>query len=337
MHFRLSTTKNFYPNSRTLNNKTHNLKKGIFLFTLLFPVWAILFCGIALLWEDSFAWFHSEWISISLGFIMLFMGMTIKPEDFQRVLKHPTPILLGVFLQYTIMPLSGLGVSLALNLSPEFAGGLILVASCPGGTASNVMCYLGKLDVALSVSMTLISTLLGVILTPFLTYFLIGNKVNVDTLGLLVSTAKVVLLPVVLGYLLSKYFQQIISKLEIYFPLFSVVLIVLIVASIVGASRKSILEFFNILALAVFLTHSLGFLLGYILGKWILKNESNAKTISIEVGMQNSGLGVALAKENFSNLLVAVPPALSSLFHSLIASILVGLWNLNKAKREKNS
>lgn len=266
---------------------------------------------------------------------MLFMGMTLKPEDFQRVLKKPFPIFLGILLQYTIMPLSGYGVSLVLGLSPEFASGLILVASCPGGTASNVMCYLGKLDVALSVSMTLISTLLGVVLTPLLASFLIGNRVQVDTLGLLISSIKVVLVPVLLGYFFSKYFAHLISKLEIYLPSLAVILIVLIVASIVGNARKTILEFFHILAIAVFLTHSLGFLLGYILGKWILKSEVNAKTISIEVGMQNSGLGVALAKENFISPLVAVPPALSSLFHSLIASVLVGFWNLIRTFRSE--
>ncbi len=320
-----------------MSNKKFYLQKVIFLFTALFPIWAILSCGIALKWEGSFSWFRSDWISIALGLIMLFMGMTLKTEDFQRVWNRPIPILLGVFLQYTIMPLSGLGVSWFFNLSPELASGLILVASCPGGTASNVMCYLGKLDVALSVSMTLISTLLGIILTPLLASFLIGSKVQVNTIGLLFSTAKIVLLPIGLGYFLSKYFRKFIWKLEIYFPFFSVILIVLIVASIVGNSRKSILEFFNILSMAVFLTHGLGFFWGYVLGKWILQNDSNAKTISIEVGMQNSGLGVALAKENFASLLVAVPPALSSLFHSLIASILVGLWSFKKTKLEINS
>lgn len=297
-------------------------------FTALFPLWAIVTCSIALIFPSSFHWFGLEYIPYSLGLIMLFMGLTIQIQDFLRIWKNPKLIFLGVSLQYTIMPISGYLISQVLNLNPEFSAGLILVASCPGGTASNVICYLGKLDVPLSVSLTLVSTILGVLFTPMLSTLLIGNKIEVDTLGLFISSLKIVVVPLVLGILISRYSGEFVKKIEFLLPVFSTVLIVLIVASIVGGAREVILASGWILGISVFTLHALGFLLGYILSKFFSKNTKLARTISIEVGMQNSGLGVSLAKENFTSSLVAVPPAISSFFHSIIASILIGIWKL---------
>lgn len=307
----------------------------ISLFVYLFPIWAILLCGIALWYEGAFSWFLPEWIPISLGLIMLFMGMTLKWEDITRISKNPTFILLGVVFQFTIMPIGGWIISNALQLSPELASGLILVSCCPGGTASNVMSYLGKLDVALSISMTFVSTLVGIFATPLLSYYLIGSKVNVDGFGLFFSSVKVVFIPLVFGFFLAKIGRKTIYQIENYFPFFATLFILLIVASIVGSSKKFILENFWILLLSVFLTHSLGFVLGYFFTYILSKNLIVSKTISIEVGMQNSGLGVALAKENFSNPLVAVAPSISSLVHSILASVLVGIWNLNSYFKSK--
>ncbi len=301
----------------------------------LFPVWISISSILALWKPELFLWFQGDSISYSLGAIMLAMGLTLKIEDFQRVLLRPVPVFLGIFLQYTIMPLSGLLVSKLLNLSPEFSAGLVLVASCPGGTASNVLTFLAGADVALSVTLTVISTILGIILTPLLTSFLIGSTIEVNTIGLLGSTIRVIVVPVLLGLVLSRYAKTHIEKVFDFLPLLSIILIILIVSSIIAASRNVLLESGLILGASVFLVHSLGFAFGYLIIKLFLKNEIIARTISIEVGMQNSGLGVVLARENFTSSLVAVPPAISSLFHSLISSLLVFFWKWIDQKRKK--
>jgi bile acid:Na+ symporter, BASS family len=309
---------------------SQSAKQGAVWFTALFPVWAILACALTLWNPKTIQWFPLSFIPYALGLIMLFMGFTVQLKDFLLVWKNPKVIAMGLGLQYGIMPFAGFLIAKILNLGPEFSAGLILVASCPGGTASNVICFLGQLNVTLSVSLTLTSTILGIILTPILSSILIGNKINVDTLGLLLSTIKIVVFPLLVGFLLSKYFQKVISRFEFLLPSLSTLFIVLIVASIVGASRNTIFEHGGILTLAVFLLHSFGFGLGYFLSLMIGKDKHLAKTISVEVGMQNSGLGVTLARENFTSHLVSVPPALSSLFHSVIASILIGLWRFYK-------
>ncbi|HNR14633.1 MAG TPA: bile acid:sodium symporter family protein, partial [Thermodesulfobacteriota bacterium] len=212
------------------------------------------------------------------------------------------------------------------GLEREYAAGLSLVANCPGGTASNVICYIGKLNVALSVTMTSISTLVAVVMTPFLTAIFIGSRLHVDTLGLFVSIVQVIIVPVIAGVLVRKFFPKTTDKVLVAMPGVAVLFIVLIVASVIGASKEEILRAGVVLLAAVFTLHACGFLLGYCLSRLLLSDETAAKTISVEVGMQNSGLGVVLARQNFASPLVAIPCAISSLFHSLIASVLASRW-----------
>lgn len=307
---------------------TETIQKVVFLF----PIWITISSGVALVWPNLFLWFRGDSISYALGAIMLTMGLTLSVADFRRVIFRPIPVFLGIFLQYSIMPLSGLVVSKILNLSPEFAAGLILVASCPGGTASNVLTFLAGADLALSVTLTVISTFLGIFLTPLFTSLLIGSSIEVNTMGLFWSTIRVIVVPVFLGVIISRYSKKTVEKYLDYLPLLSIILIILIVSSIIASSRDIILEYGFLLGSATFLVHSLGFSLGYFIIKFLLKKEIIARTISIEVGMQNSGLGVVLARENFISPLVAVPPAISSLFHSLISSLLVFFWKWRDRK-----
>ncbi len=186
--------------------------------------------------------------------------------------------------------------------------------------------YIGNLDVALSVTMTTVSTLLAVLMTPSLTSILVGNRLYVDTLGLFWSTVQVIVIPVVLGVALRRWSPSVTKKILPVMPVIAVLMIVLIVASIIGAGKKSILSGSGILFGSVFSLHALGFLLGYIVARIFKSNDITAKTISVEVGMQNSGLGVVLARQNFTSPLVAIPSAISSLFHSIIASLLAGWW-----------
>ena len=321
--------------------------KIISLATIFFPVWMCISVGIGLSNPEIFAWLKSDLISKFLGLIMLSMGMTLTSDDFSRVLSRPIPIAIGVVLQFTIMPLSGFAIAHFLHLDPATASGLILVASCPGGTASNVLAFIARADVALSVTLTLLSTLLSVILTPLLASYLIGNTLDFNGIGLFESTLNVVILPVFGGMFLSRvrHFDLhwfplghrillVIKRIITYFkdlaPFTSIVLIILIVSSIIASSRDRIFESPVVLMGSVFLLHVSGFFWGFILVKKITNDTILSRTISIEVGMQNSGLGVVLALANFSDPFVAVPPAISSLFHSLIASFLAAVWNREK-------
>lgn len=291
-----------------------------------FP-WIISSAAIlALIYPPIFIWFSGNLITLGLGGIMLGMGLTLRLSDFNEVRKTPSWVLTGFFLQFTVMPLFGWLLGYVFNLPPFFAVGLILVSSCPGGTASNVIVFLSKSNLALSVTMTTISTITSIVLTPLLISSLSGNIIDVDAMGLFYSTLKVILIPILLGVFINTKFPNYTESIKVYSPSFAVILITLIVASIIGQGKQIILSSGLSLLFAIMSLHMIGFVLGYFLSKLLLKNEAASKTISIEVGMQNSGLGVVLAKENFVNPAVAIPSAISSLVHSLYGSIFVALF-----------
>jgi bile acid:Na+ symporter, BASS family len=258
---------------------------------------------------------------------MLGMGLTLRMEDFRRVTHTPRWVMTGLFLQFTVMPFLGWLLGKVFDLPPFFAVGLILVSSCPGGTASNVIVFLSRSNLALSVTMTALSTMAAIIMTPLLTSSLSGNEIDVDALGLFYSTLKVVLAPIVLGVILNARLSHYTQKIQFYSPSVAVILITLIVASIIGQGKEIILGSVVSLVLSIMILHLAGFILGYFLSKFLLKDEAVSRTISVEVGMQNSGLGVVLAKENFVNPAVAIPAAISSLVHSLYGSIFVAFFS----------
>ena len=308
------------------------LHRALRIGTFAFPVWVLLASLLALWRPEIFTWFRGDLITVGLGLIMLGMGLTLEVDDFRRVLRRPAPIGLGVVLQYLVMPLMGWTVAWALDLPREFAVGLILVSCCPGGVASNVISYLALADVPLSVSMTAVSTSLSVLMTPAMTSLLASSRIDVPAAGLLLSTVQVVILPIAAGLFLRRYARGVARVLLPYGPFTSVVLITLIVASIIGSSRAIILESGDLLIVAVFALHAGGFFFGYALTRLVSRRVATARTVSIEVGMQNSGLGVVLAGQNFTSPLVAVPSAISSLFHSLIGSVLAGIWRATAAR-----
>jgi BASS family bile acid:Na+ symporter len=292
----------------------------------LFPLWALVASVMALWRPTLFTWFGGPLIPIGLAVIMLGMGLTLEPADFRRVGHSKRLVGLGVLLQYTVMPLTGWLTARVFDLPTPFAVGLILVACCPGGTASNVVAYLARADVPLSVAMTAASTLLSALATPALTAVFASSRVDVPAMGLFTSTLQVVVLPVVGGLAMRRWLPDLTRALLPAAPLAAVVAITLIVASIIGAGRNDILVAGLRLIVAVFTLHAVGFFVGYLASRWFGSDLRAARTISIEVGMQNSGLGVVLARQNFASPLVAIPSAISSLFHSLIASALAGLW-----------
>ncbi len=298
-----------------------------------FPLWVVLGSVIALVEPSVFTWFSGPAIPIGLGVIMLSMGMTIGFDDFRRIGRERGRILPGVALQYTLMPALGWSLAWLFSLPTPFAVGLILVSCCPGGTASNVISFLARADVALSVTMTAVSTILAVLMTPALTEVLAGSRVDVPAAGLLINTVQVVLLPVVGGAFLRWRFPVAIRRLLPVAPLAAVIAITLIVGSIIGAGRQQVLDAGPRLVAAVLALHIGGFILGYLAGRLVLRREIAARTVAIEVGMQNSGLGVVLAQQNFANPLVALPCAISAVFHSLIGSAAAALWRTKAADR----
>ena len=294
-----------------------------------FPLWVLAACGLALIRPDAFTWFRGTAIVVALGAIMLAMGLTLSLRDFARVASRPGAVASGFVAQFTIMPLAGWCVATAMGLEPAIATGLILVACCPGGTASNVVTYLARADVALSVVMTTCSTLAAVVLTPLLTKLLAGRLVDVDALGLLVSTAQVVVFPVAAGVAVNRFLPAAARAVQPVAPLASGLLIAMVCASIVGQNAAAVRSSAATLLAAVALLHACGFGVGYLFARLFGHPQSVARTISIEVGMQNSGLGVVLATRHFpSDPLVAVPCAISSVVHSCLGSLLAGIWRL---------
>lgn len=271
---------------------------------------------------------------------MLGMGMTLTFDDLRGALAMPKELFSGFALQYSVMPLSGFLVSKLLNLPSYYAAGLILVGCCPGGTASNIVTYIARGNVALSVLMTAASTLSAVVMTPFLTAKLAGQFVAVDAVGLFMSTLQVVLLPVLAGAFLNKYFQKLVKFVSPLMPPIAVATVAVLCGNAIAQSSSAILVSGRQVILAVALLHASGFFFGYVLSRLLGIDVSSSRTISIEVGMQNSVLGVVLATQHFGDPLTAVPCAVSSVCHSIFGSALAGIWRRsvvpaqNTAKQE---
>lgn len=297
-----------------------------------FAYWVLLFAGLALLFPRGFTWIGPH-ISLLLGIIMFGMGMTLSAGDFKEVFSHPKKVIIGVLAQFLIMPFTAFGLAYALNLPPEIAVGVILVGACPGGTSSNVMTFLARGNTALSVTITSCSTLLAPILTPAITLMLASKWLPVSAGDMFVSVIKIVLLPIILGLIVKTLFKKQVEKSVKALPLVSVIGIVAIVAAVVSGSKEKILESGLLILAVVILHNALGYLLGFFAAKVLKMNYADQKAVSIEVGMQNSGLATALATAHFSPL-AAVPGAIFSVWHNVSGSLLANYWG-KKAEKEK--
>lgn len=308
----------------------HRIVNLFWLWTILGVVWAWFF-------PMHFTWFLGNvpgteitFISSGLGFIMLGMGMTLSFQDFRDCLKMPRWIGLGVAGQFVIMPFLGWAIATVSGLPDAFKLGIILVSCCPGGTASNVVTFLAKGNVALSVIMTACSTLLAVWLTPLLTKAYASALLEINAAEMMLSMLGIVLLPIFGGLLLNRYLGPVaLRPVKQFSPVISILLIVLIVSAVVGATKTSIITYWKTLIPAVFAVHALGFGLGYFWARAFRMPEKESRTVSIEVGMQNSGLGSSLAKTHFT-MLAAAPCAISAFFHCIIGSLLASYWNKKK-------
>ncbi len=256
---------------------------------------------------------------------MFGMGMTLQPSDFVVVVKYPLALVTGVVAQFIIMPLVAWLLCMLFNLPPLLAIGVILVGTCPGGTASNVITYLSKGDVALSVAMTTASTLLSPALTPLLTYLLAGRWVPVPVVSMVVSIVQVIIVPVALGIMVRLLLKKNIARVLMVLPSVSVVAIVTIIAGITAANAHALQSVGCMAVLVVMLHNVAGLGLGY--GAAALMGFDNRvrKTIAIEVGMQNSGLAVSLAIVHF-DALAALPGAIFSIWHNISGSLAAWWW-----------
>ena len=293
-------------------------------FVVFFPVWAILGTAVALARPEYLTPLGPAIVPL-LGVVMFGMGLTMTARDFVEVARRPLLIAGGTAMQFGIMPLAAWTVGRALNLPPELLAGLVLVGACPGGTASNVICYLARGDVALSISLTTVSTLLAVLLTPALAWLYVGQSVPVPVVPMLLSILNVVILPVVAGVVINRIFGTSFAKVRGAFPVISVAAIVVIIAIVVALNAGRVAALGGPVLIAVVLHNGVGLSAGYGLPRLFGLDTRICRTIAIEVGMQNSGLGVALANQFFSAT-AALPGAVFSVWHNLSGSLLAGYW-----------
>ena len=303
--------------------------KGIFEFIeKYFFIVILLAVAISLVYPNSFKWVLSEYnginiINLLLSIVLFTMGTTLKADDFINVIRNPKAIAVGISAQYIIMPLMAFTLASAFCLDTALTAGLILVGTVPGGTASDVITFLAKGDVALSVSLTAVSTVISPILTPIITLLLIGNQIQFNPVGMFISIVEIVIVPIILGLILNYKFPNFCEKLKDYLPTVSSIVICLIVAGVIGANKQAILTSSAIILIVIVLQYFLSMLIGFVIGYLAGMGRKQIITVAIELAFQNSGLSTSLAKTHFPNLSQAtVPGALYSVFQNFAGSIL---------------
>nr|WP_278430183.1 bile acid:sodium symporter family protein [Brevibacillus laterosporus] len=299
-----------------------------------FTVWVLLFSVIAYVYPEHFTWIGAYVIPL-LGIVMFGMGLTISASDFKEVFRRPKDVALGVIGHYLVMPLLAFLLAYFLELPPEIAVGVILVGCCPSGTASNVMVFLSRGDVALAVAIASVSTLLAPVVTPFLILLLASKWVDINIWSLFYSIIEVVIIPLALGLFVKKYFGKQAAASVKALPLVSVVAIVMIICGVVAGNQAKLASAGLIIFAVVVLHNVLGFLLGFLFARLCGMDLAKQKAVAMEVGMQNSGLGVAIATAHFSPL-AAVPSAIFSVWHNISGSVLASIFSRMKEKNEVN-
>jgi len=300
--------------------------------TRLFPLLALAFSAIALLWPDPFIAARPAIVPL-LSIIMLGMGLSTTWQEFRAVFQQPRLVGFGLILQFGVMPLAAFCIGRALSLSPAELTGMVLVGASAGGTASNVICYLAGGRLALSVTLTLASTLAAIVLTPALTWLYLSQSVPVPVGSMLLSILKIVALPVLVGTAINSAMGRRLDPIRNFFPLLSVAAIVFIIAIVVALNRENLLNSGFLVIIAVALHNGIGLSLGYALARAFRYDIQTCRTLAIEVGMQNSGLSVTLAMQYFSAA-AALPGALFSIWHNLSGSLLAAVWGARAKKKE---
>ena len=293
----------------------------------------LLMALLSVMMPAPFMAIDTWWINPLLGVIMFGMGLTLSPQDFRIVFSRPRDVLVGCLAQFTIMPFMAWLLTKAFSLPADLALGVILVGCCPGGTASNVITYLAKGDLALSVGMTATSTVLAPFMTPFLTWLLAGTLVDVNTLGMLQSIVYVVIAPILGGFLIQHFLPGFTKRAVAYLPAFSTLVIAFVVGIVVGHNASRLLTG-GLLVIIVVMLHNLsGLALGYGVGRMLSLSHEKRAAISIEVGMQNSGLASSLATLHFAAFPMAtIPGAIFSVWHNISGALVAKVYSM-KAQR----
>lgn len=296
----------------------------------------VLLMALLALWQPApFAAVGTWVINPMLGLIMFGMGLTLNPNDFRIVFSRPKDVLTGCLAQFTIMPLLAWILTRIFSLPPDLALGVILVGCCPGGTASNVITYLAKGDLALSVGMTATSTVLAPLLTPLLTWMMAGTFVDVDAVGMLMSIVYVVIAPILAGFLIQHYMPELTRRMVAYLPAFSSVMIATLVAIIIGHNASKLLTGGLIVVVVVMLHNLCGLALGYWIGLLLRLTHPKRSAISIEVGMQNSGLASSLANIHFAAFPMAtIPGAIFSVWHNISGALVAKMYSMKEKSDE---
>lgn len=282
---------------------------------------------IALAFPNAFLLLRPTLINYLLGVVMFGMGLTLNLHDFRIVFSRPKDVIIGCLAQFTIMPLLAWALAWVFRLDEALALGVVLVGCCPGGTASNVITYLAKGDLALSVGMTGVSTLLAPLLTPLLTWALAGKSIHVDVASMILSILWVVILPIIVGLLVKWLWPKFTEEATDYLPAFSTIAIALIVAIVISANADKLLAGGLIIVMVVVLHNICGLGLGYLIGHLLGLASQKKRAISIEVGMQNSGLASSLAATHFAAYpLATIPGAIFSVWHNLSGAAVAYLY-----------
>ena len=303
--------------------------KGIFEFIeKYFFIVILVVVAISLVYPNSFKWVLSEFnginiINLLLSIVLFTMGTTLKADDFINVFKNPKAIAVGISAQYIIMPIMAFTLAGVFSLDTALTAGLILVGTVPGGTASDVITFIAKGDVALSVSLTAVSTVISPILTPVITLVLIGNQIHFNPVAMFISIIQIVIVPIFLGLILNYKFPNFCEKLKDYLPTVSSIVICLIVAGVIGANKQAILTSSIVIIVVIVLQYFLSMLIGFGIGRLAGMDKKQIITVAIEIAFQNSGLSTSLAKTHFPNLSQAtVPGAIYSVWQNFAGSIL---------------
>ena len=282
---------------------------------------------LALFFPDLLSGIKPTVINYLLGVVMFGMGLTLNLQDFRIVFSRPRDVVIGCLAQFTVMPLLAWLLSRAFGLDEALALGVVLVGCCPGGTASNVITYLARGDLALSVGMTGVSTLLAPLLTPLLTWALAGKSVDVDVLSMFMSILWVVIVPIVVGLTVKSLWPRLTDRITGYLPAFSSLAIAFIVAIVISANAAKLLTGGMMIIVVVMLHNVCGLSLGYLIASLLRLSGPKKRAVSIEVGMQNSGLASSLATIHFAAYpLATIPGAIFSVWHNISGAAVAYLY-----------
>lgn len=304
-----------------------------------FSIWIFASVSLAMFYPDlitNVGGFNTAVLIVPLIQLIMFgMGTQLSVKDFAGVMKKPRGVLIGMLCQFTIMPLVGISLALTFGFTAEVAAGVVLIGSCPGGVASNVMAFIAEADLALSISLTAVATMVSPIMTPLLMDLLAGQFVPIDAWAMMISILNMIILPIVLGLLFNHFLHGKAKWLDDIMPLVSMVGIAVIITIITAAGRDSLVSIGLLLVLAAIIHNGLGYLFGYWGGRLFKMDEKSCRTIALEVGMQNGGMASGLAAEMGKIATVGLAPAVFGPWMNISGSTLANWWRRRALAEEE--